>query len=315
MRKLFLTLTPPAVAAVLLFHPTGTGEVSDVIAANADRWVAVHVAMAFGIGLMAAWLWTLLRGQTSRAATVSRVALVPFVVLYGAFEAVAGIASGVLAQNGQLAAVETLWDNWITGDPGLLAAGGLAWAVAMIAAAVALRGAGATRLTTGLLAAGALFFMHAPPVGPTALVLLTAGTVLALRGPRLNAWPTDASPLPRPAPSTSGTCGPRCWPGCSPGRRARGSSSASRTSTTGRSRPQLRARAARRPRRPRASTGTARSCASPSAAHLYDEAIARLDADGLLVPVLLHARRDPRGGQRAARAAARGRLPRHLPRA
>ena len=202
MRSAFLLLTPPAVAGVLLAHPTGTGDVADVIMANADRWVAVHVALAFGIGLMAAWVWTLLRGQTSRAATVSRVALVPFLLLYGAFEAVAGIASGVLAQDGQRAAVEALWDSPLTGDPGLLAAGGLAWVVAMIAAAVAMRGAGASRLTTGLLASGALFFMHAPPVGPVALVLLTAGTALALRGPRLSGWPTDASPLRRQAPST-----------------------------------------------------------------------------------------------------------------
>ena len=45
----------------------------------------------------------------------------------------------------------------------------------------------------------------------------------------------------------------------------------------------------------------------------YDAAIERLRADGPALRVLLHARRDPRGGLGAARAAARGRLPGHLP--
>ena len=61
------------------------------------------------------------------------------------------------------------------------------------------------------------------------------------------------------------------------------------------------------------STGTARSSASPSARELYADALARARGAGPRLPVLVHARGDPRGGRGAARRAARGRLPRHLP--
>ena len=122
-------------------------------------------------------------------------------------------------------------------------------------------------------------------------------------------------PLPHRHRSTSATSAPRCWPGCSPARPARASSCASRTSTRGRVRPGL----AEEQLADLAAIGLdwdpPVDDRSPSASDAYADAIARLDADGAALPVLLHAPRDPRGGLGAARPAARGRLPRHVPRA
>jgi hypothetical protein len=84
---------------------------------------------------------------------VTRIAAGIFVLFYAAWESVAGLAVGALVQhtNGLPAderavasdAIESLIDNAIVGNGGLLAiVGGLAWIVAAIAAAVAVRGGG-----------------------------------------------------------------------------------------------------------------------------------------------------------------------------
>jgi len=47
------------------------------------------------LGLLAATLWLLVEGSSSRAATVCRVALVPFLAFYSAFDAVVGVGTGM----------------------------------------------------------------------------------------------------------------------------------------------------------------------------------------------------------------------------
>ncbi len=60
-------------------------------------WPVVHMGMMLFIPLMAVVVYLLLRGVDGAAARVSRIALVPFVVCYSAFETLQGIANGVLA--------------------------------------------------------------------------------------------------------------------------------------------------------------------------------------------------------------------------
>ena len=183
--RLFLAVTPLAFAALLLLHPTGSGAPADAVIPNADRWLTVHLGMVAFLPLMAAVVWLFVRDLDSRSATVARWSLAPFVALYGAYEAALGIASGVLGQSGHADAINALFDSPITGDPGVLGtAGGLAWITAAVAAAIAARGAGASRTATALIATGGLMAMHVPPFGQVALVSLAAGMALARRAPR-----------------------------------------------------------------------------------------------------------------------------------
>ena len=80
-------------------------------------------------------------------------------------------------------AIQHYNENNILGDPisVSLAAGLLGWMVAMVAAAVALRRAGAGWVLTLLVGLSALFAIHPPPIGPAALVCFAAAAVLVER--------------------------------------------------------------------------------------------------------------------------------------
>ena len=97
----FLVGIPLAWAVLLLFHPTGGGEavtyadVQDQVTA----WLVVHIGMMLFIPLMAVVVFVLLRGIEGTAARISRIALVPFVVFYGAYEVLLGIGAGILVQD------------------------------------------------------------------------------------------------------------------------------------------------------------------------------------------------------------------------
>jgi hypothetical protein len=94
-----LIATPLALALVLLFHPPGAERVYDGIRDDAATWLAVHVALAVGAGLMALAAHRLLAGLDSRAATISRWALGPFVVCFIAWEATLGLGTGILVEH------------------------------------------------------------------------------------------------------------------------------------------------------------------------------------------------------------------------
>ena len=59
-------------------------------------WLVVHIGMMLFIPLMAGGIYLLLRGVEVSAARVSRIALVPFVVFFSAWETLQGTANGVL---------------------------------------------------------------------------------------------------------------------------------------------------------------------------------------------------------------------------
>lgn len=91
----------------------------------------VHLVQLVVFSLLALVVWCLIDGLQGPAATVSRVALLVFVVFYTAFDSVAGIAVGVLVQKGhELPAndqdgasslIEAYQDSWITGEINVLA--------------------------------------------------------------------------------------------------------------------------------------------------------------------------------------------------
>jgi hypothetical protein len=87
---------PLAWAVLLWFHPDV--DRNHVYASLRDDVVAyqvVHVGTLIFIGLIGLALYLLVRELPGRAARISRLAIGPFVLLYGAWEAVIGLAIGV----------------------------------------------------------------------------------------------------------------------------------------------------------------------------------------------------------------------------
>ena len=210
LRRAFLIATPLVLAVVLWFHPPGGDHgVYDGIRHDVGAWVFVHTAFLLFMPLMAFAVFLFLRGLQSRAATVSRVALIVFLVFYTAYEVTVGLGTGILAEyaNGLPAseqavvadAIQYYNEDNILGDPMSvsLALGLLGWMVAMIAAAVAFRRSGAGWPLTLLVGLTALFAIHPPPIGPAALVCFAAAAVLIERR-----WALLARPEPNVAPTS-----------------------------------------------------------------------------------------------------------------
>jgi hypothetical protein len=191
----FLIGVPLLWAILLLFHPGGSGdEIYLDVQDNVTRFLVVHIGMVVFIPLMAVVVYLLLRGVEGTAAWVSRIALVPFVVFYSAWEVLQGIGVGILVNelNGLPQAepalredlVQDFAEHALIGPLGVFVSiGSMGLIVAAIAAGVALyRHAGAPVSVPVLLAiSGLLITVHPPPYGPTGLALFVIAVLLYLR--------------------------------------------------------------------------------------------------------------------------------------
>jgi hypothetical protein len=207
----FVIGVPIAWAILLLFHPGGEG---DAIYADlhdkTTEMLVVHVGMLIFLPLFAIAIYLLLRGIETTAATVARVALIPFVLFYGAWESLQGIANGVLvdqanglpeADRGVAAElIQDFAESPLVRDFGVFAVlGGVALITAMIAAGLALRDAGAPNWAPWVFGvAGLLINAHPPPFGPIGLVVFVVGVVGVLRS---RAAPEPPALHPRPTSS------------------------------------------------------------------------------------------------------------------
>jgi Ca2+/Na+ antiporter len=135
-------------------------------------------------------------------------------LFYAAWESVAGLAVGALVQytNGLPAderavasdAIESLIDNVIVGNGGLLAiVGGLAWIVATIAAAVGVRAAGAPLAAALLLALSAIVAQHPPPLRTIGLAFFAGAVVLLYRSERVGTSTRAQTESPVPTPGAT----------------------------------------------------------------------------------------------------------------
>jgi hypothetical protein len=209
----FLIGVPLAWALLLLFHPTGEGEAITYadVRDEVTRWLIAHLGMVVFIPLMAGAVYLLVRGIESTAARVCRIALVFFVVFYGAFEVLVGVGTGILVDDinglaaGDKAAaaplVEQFNDNvLIRGPVGVFTSiGSVAFITAAIAAGVALRREAGGPLAVAVLLglSGFLITAHPPPYGPAGLVLFIAAVLLFVRRqevPRAPARVTQPGP-------------------------------------------------------------------------------------------------------------------------
>jgi hypothetical protein len=191
----FLIGVPLLWAILLLFHPGGSGdEIYLDVQDNVTRFLVVHIGMMLFIPLMAVVVLLLLRGVEGTAAWVSRIALVPFVVFYSAWEVLQGIGVGILAnelnglpQAGQALREDLVQDfaeHVLIGPFGVFGSiGPLGLIVATIAAGVALyRHAGAPISVPVLLSiSGLLITAHPPPYGPIGLALFIVAVLLYVR--------------------------------------------------------------------------------------------------------------------------------------
>ena len=208
---LALTMGAPLAWAVLLwFHPdVDPNHVYADLREDVVAYQIVHVGTLVFIGLMGLALYLLVRDLQGRAATISRLAIGPFVLFYAAWESVIGLAIGALVQHGNEAparqrpavadAIQSLGDNVIVGDPGALAmVGSLAWVVAVLAAAIAYRQVGAPLLATILFALSFVVVSHPPPIGPIGLLCFASAVALLARAQRVSSRVDGQAPAPLP---------------------------------------------------------------------------------------------------------------------
>lgn len=171
-------------------------------------YLGIHLLQPVLILLLAWGIWFLVKDLPGRAAQVARVAIVPFAIVYAIFDAVAGIAIGIIVReaNGlsaaEGAAVQRVFDDsdWVTEalTAGIYVAAGLAWFVAALAAAIAVKQVGGLGPTL-LMAAGAAIFAvgHPFPPGPIGIALFGLG-VAWLEVRRIEAPVPDARPVLAP---------------------------------------------------------------------------------------------------------------------
>jgi hypothetical protein len=197
LRRLVLFGTPILMAIVSVIHPIPHGEsFIESIEPHLGTWLAVHIVQLVLIGLLGITMGLLVSGLSGTAAMVSRVAVVFFLVFYGAFDGIVGLGTGVLvwlrqmlSASDQAAAaqlVEAFWDARL--DPAslipvVILTGGLSWLVAATAAGLALRRAGVPRLAPWLLFLAGLFFGidHPFPTGTLGMICLLVAVILLER--------------------------------------------------------------------------------------------------------------------------------------
>jgi hypothetical protein len=203
----FLIGAPLAWAVLLWFHPdVSRDDVYGDLRNEVTTYVVVHAGTLVFIGLMGVALYMLVRDLPGRAATISRLAIGPFVLFYGAWETVIGLAVGALVQHGNdvpaverpavADAIQSLQDNVIVGDPGIVGSvGAIAWITAVIAAAVAYRRVGAAVAVSILLGLSLVVVSHPPPIGPIGLAFFAgAVALLAAQSARAPAASPPAGP-------------------------------------------------------------------------------------------------------------------------
>ena len=152
----------------------------------------VHITQLVLAPFVAFALWTILRGINSIAATVSRTAMVIWLVSFSVYDSLAGVGTGVLVRQAAstsgeerarfTAAADFFWDSPWTGAVSWWGAvATLAWPVVVITAAFALSRTGESRATTAATAASGLIALHGGVPATIGFAALAAATVLRHR--------------------------------------------------------------------------------------------------------------------------------------
>ena len=149
---------------VALIHPTSLTD-DDI-----PTWMVVHIAQLVFAPIIALGILALLKGIEGPAATVARGAAVLWAAWFSAYDAIAGIATGILSGGDARAAGEYLFAHVLITGLGWVAPG--MWLLVVISAGLALRASRAPTVTYLALFASALVFTHAGPPAAVGFVAL-----------------------------------------------------------------------------------------------------------------------------------------------
>jgi len=176
-----VTLGVPLVLGVLeIGHPAlvPSDDIVATLSPIATWWTILHIAQIPLFALLGLAVFLTVRDLEGRAARIARRAIAIFIVVYPAFDAAVGVASGVMLSNvvhpsaESRAALEqvlqALFWGPVTGSLALL--GAACWLIALVAASLAWRKAGAPKTVVALLALSGLLLAvaHIRPFGPLA---------------------------------------------------------------------------------------------------------------------------------------------------
>jgi hypothetical protein len=183
IRRTVLFGTPALYIVLGIIHPME----DPVLGEATGVFIGLHFAQMFLIAGLAYSLWLLVEGLESRAATVTRALILPYVILYTTLDAIAGLGMGDLVRMANETSAEQkavlgpfideLREPDIAGYV-IYVSAGLSWFAAVVAATLALRGRVA-RWALILMSLGALVFAvgHPKPFGPIGMSLFLAGVI------------------------------------------------------------------------------------------------------------------------------------------
>src|SRR5918996_1690650 len=190
-----LLLAPPLLLAALeIIHPQPDETVQALM--DVSTWFAAfHAIQLVLVGLVALSVLLLADGYGRASAWVTRVGVGVFLIFFSAYDAVAGIATGLAMRSARdLSPAEQngVWEtvkDWPGLDPPVFTlniVGTLAWVVALVAVALAARRAGAPRAEWIFIALAGVFLLggHPFPFGTIAFGCLFIAVLLHER-PRL----------------------------------------------------------------------------------------------------------------------------------
>jgi hypothetical protein len=212
VRRLALFGPPLALGVLSFAHPLAL--TTRDLAPQADWFITLHVLQVVLFGLIGLGVYLLIEGLRGPLAVTSRAGLAVFVVFLGAWDAMAGMATGILVRDAArlpadqqpvaFAMSEALFSDPLVGGASIgafSALGGLGAIVGFVGAALALRRAGAPRVATLLLGlAGLTFWSGHLPTMPLSMTFLVASTaMLEIRAAR----PTVTASVARPLATTS----------------------------------------------------------------------------------------------------------------
>lgn len=166
---------------VALVHPTSfEGDDNQI-------WSIIHVAQLALAPLIALGVIGLLRESTGGSATVARSSVVIWAVTFSAYDAMAGVSTGFLAQEGVPEAGHLLMNMPISGVVGIVAP--MAWLITAAFATLASKDAGGSRTTSVALLVSALVAFHAGLPAALGYAGLAIAFLTSIRtGPRDNDW-------------------------------------------------------------------------------------------------------------------------------
>ena len=168
VKRAVLLGTPLALVLLEFFHARNLEPtVYQALSLGVNRWLVVHVAQLILFGLMGLALYLLVEGSGGPGAAICRVSAGVFVLFYGAFDVLAGIAPGILVKSGseageeQLAGLEAaaqiLFESAEFGGFAFLkVVGEIGWFVAVMSAVVVLSRSNRMLPAFGLLALATL---------------------------------------------------------------------------------------------------------------------------------------------------------------